>query len=164
MTNKSTTIIRDCDPGRDRSELIFCIVDMQDFERSVELMLPTGIDMAASYVELLLKRCSGTSGRVFVAEADQTVVGFVGVIARVDPDEPDEEPTPYTYISDLVVLPAHRRRGIGTALLQRAEAYARERGMTLLRINVLAKNQLAGQLYRTLGFSDYRLQLLKRLG
>jgi GNAT superfamily N-acetyltransferase len=137
---------------------------MQDFERSVEPMLPAGIDMADSYIELLLKRCSGTSGRVFVAEADRTVVGFVGVIARVDPDEPDEEATPYTYISDLVVLPAYRRRGIGSALLRRAEAYARERGMTLLRINVLAKNQVPGQLYRTFGFSDYRVQLCKRLG
>jgi len=137
---------------------------MQDFERSVEPMLPVGVDMADSYVELLLKRCSGTSGRVFVAEADHAVVGFIGVIARVDPDEPDEEATPYSYISDLVVLPAYRRRGIGSALLRRAEAYARERGMTLLRINVLAKNHVAGQLYRAFGFSDYRVQLCKRLG
>jgi ribosomal protein S18 acetylase RimI-like enzyme len=91
------------------------------------------------------------------------VVGFVGVIASVTPNEPDEEATPYTYISDLVVLPAYRRRGIGSALLRHAEAYARERGMTLLRINVLAKNQLAGRLYRTFGFSDYRIQLVKRI-
>jgi ribosomal protein S18 acetylase RimI-like enzyme len=164
MSNHSTTIIRDCDPGRDRSQLISCIVEMQDFERSVEPMLPAGVDMADSYVELLLKRCSGTSGRVFIAEAKQTVVGFVGVIARVDPNESDEEPTPYTYISDLVVLPTHRRRGIGSALLQRAEAYGRDRGITLFRINVLAKNQVARQLYRTLGFSEYRIQLVKRLG
>ena len=164
MTENSTTMIRDCDPGRDRNGLRSCIVEMQDFERSVEPMLPAGVDMADSYVELLLNRCSGTSGRVFIAEADQTVVGFVGVIASVAPNEPDEEATPYTYISDLVVLPAYRRRGIGSALLRQAEAYARERGMTLLRINVLAKNQLAGRLYRTLGFSDYRIQLVKRLG
>ena len=163
MTDNSLTIIRDCDPRRDRNELISCIVEMQDFERSIEPLLPAGVDMADPYVELLLNRCSGASGRVFIAEAKQTVVGFVGVIARVEPDDPDEEATPYTYISDLVVLPAYRRRGIGTALLRRAEAYARERGMTLLRINVLAKNQVAGQLYRTLGFSDYRVQLCKRL-
>jgi ribosomal protein S18 acetylase RimI-like enzyme len=136
---------------------------MQDFERSVEPMLPAGVDMADSYVELLLKRCSGTSGRLFIAEADQIVAGFVGVIARVAPNEPDEEATPYTYISDLVVLPAYRRRGIGSALLRQAEAYARERGMTLLRINVLARNQLAGRLYRAFGFSDYRIELVKRL-
>jgi len=137
---------------------------MQDFERSIEPMLPAGVDMAGSYVQLLLNRCSGMSGSVVIAEVDQTVVGFVGVIARVDPNEPDEEATPYTYISDLVVLPAYRRRGIGTALLRRAESYARDRGMTLLRINVLAKNQVAGQLYRTFGFSDYRTQLVKRVG
>lgn len=164
MTDNSTTMIRDCDPDRDRNDLRSCVVEMQDFERSVEPMLPCGAEMADSYVELLLNRCSGTCGRLFIAEADQTVVGFAGVIARVAPNEPDEEATPYTYISDLVVLPAYRRRGIGSALLRHAEAYARERGMTLLRINVLARNQLAGGLYRTFGFSDYRIQLVKRLG
>src|SRR5687767_1931854 len=163
MTENSTTMIRDCDPGRDRNGLRSCIVEMQDFERSVEPMLPCGAEMADAYVELLLNRCSGTSGRVFIAEADQTVVGFVGVIARVAPSDPDEEATPYTYISDLVVLPAYRRRGVGSALLRHAEAYARERGMTVLRINVLAKNQVAAQLYRTFGFSDYRIELVKRL-
>ena len=62
-------------------------------------------------------------------------------------------------------LKGHQTPSRGSsALLQRAEAYARERGMTVLRINVLAKNEVAGQLYRTLGFSDYRIQLLKRLG
>jgi ribosomal protein S18 acetylase RimI-like enzyme len=164
MTDNSNAMIRDCDPGRDRNGLLSCIVEMQDFERSVEPMLPVGVEMANSYVKLLLNRCSGSSGRVFVADIDQTVVGFVGVIARVDPTDPDEEATPYTYISDLVVLPAYRRRGLGSALLRQAEGYARDHGMTLLRINVLAKNQIAGQLYRSFGFSDYRIQLLKRLG
>jgi ribosomal protein S18 acetylase RimI-like enzyme len=164
MRDNSTIMIRDCDPGRDRNDLRSCIVEMQEFERSVEPMLPCGAEMADAYVELLLNRCSGTSGRVFIAEVDQTVVGFIGVIARVAPKEPDEEATPYTYISDLVVLPTYRRRGIGSALLRHAEAYARDCGMTVLRINVLAKNQVAGQLYRTFGFSDYRIELLKRLG
>ena len=163
MTANTTIKIRDCDPDRDRKALISCIVEMQDFERSVEPMLPAGVEMAGSYVDLLLDRCSGKSGRVFMAEADQTVVGFVGVIARVEPNEPDDEATPYTYISDLVVLPAYRRRGTGSALLRHAEGYARDQGMTLLRINVLAKNQVAGQLYRSLGFDDYRIQLCKRL-
>ena len=159
----STIVIRDCEPRRDRKELISCIVEMQDFERSIEPMLPAGTEMADSYLKLLLDRCSGKSGRVFVAQGDQAVVGFVGVIAKVKPTEPDEEATPYTYISDLVVLPSHRRRGIGRALLRQAEAYARDQGMTLLRINVLAKNQVAARLYRAFGFADYRIQLLKPL-
>jgi hypothetical protein len=36
-------------------------------------------------------------------------------------------------------------------------------GATILRINVLAKNEDAARLYGNFGFTDYRIQLIKRL-
>jgi ribosomal-protein-alanine N-acetyltransferase len=76
--------------------------------------------------------------------------------------EPDETQA-YAYGSDLVVLPAYRRRGIGRALLERAEAYARGEGARVLRVGVLAKNEAAARLYRSLGFGDCTIQLNKPL-
>jgi ribosomal protein S18 acetylase RimI-like enzyme len=163
VSDKNTATIRDCDPARDWSGLRSCILAMQDFERCLELALRAGADMADAYVDLLLRRCDGETGCVLVAEADKTVVGFVAVLAEEVPKGPDEEATPYTYISDLVVLPSYRRRGIGNALLQHAEVYARKTCTTVLRINVLSKNEIAGRLYRAFGFTDYRIELLKRL-
>src|SRR4030095_4265401 len=93
--------IRRCEATQDRAGLKSCIIELQDFERSLEPKLPRGADMADAYVEPLLKRCSGSSGRIFVALADQIVVGFVAVFAEA-PTDPDEEPSPYAYISDLV--------------------------------------------------------------
>lgn len=154
-------MIRDYDPSRHRSQLRACIVELQDFERGLEPGLPKGEAMADRYLAYVLERCARAAGRIFVAEADDAVVGFVGVLARVVP-EPDEGQA-YAYVSDLVVLPAYRRRGIGRALLGRAETYARREGASTLRVGVLAKNEAAARLYRGIGFSDYTFQLSKPL-
>jgi ribosomal protein S18 acetylase RimI-like enzyme len=154
-------MIREYDPARDRSQLRACMVELQDFERGLEPGLPEGGVMADRYLANLMERCAATAGRVFVAEEDGAVAGFVGVLARVVP-APDEGQA-YAYVSDLVVLPAYRRRGIGRALLERAEVYAREMGARALRVGVLVKNEAAGRLYRKIGFNDYTIQLLKPL-
>jgi GNAT superfamily N-acetyltransferase len=69
----------------------------------------------------------------------------------------------YAYVSDLVVLSSHRGQGYGTALLQKAEEFARQRGMTMLKIQVLVKNQQATSVYLHAGFRPYELALLKPL-
>jgi hypothetical protein len=102
--------IRECEPSGDRDQLRRCIVELQEFERTLESALPAAIDMADLYFDLLLKRCAGTSGRILVAEIGQTIIGLTAVLARVLPDDPDEEQTPYAYFSDLVVLPDYRGR------------------------------------------------------
>lgn len=154
-------MIREYEPSRHRGQLRTCVVELQDFERGLEPTLPKGEAMADRYLAHMLDRCAGAAGRIFVAEEDGAVVGFVGVLARVVP-EPDEAQA-YAYVSDLVVLPAYRRRGIGRALLERAEVYARGEGARVLRVGVLAKNEAAARLYRGLGFGDYTIQLNKRL-
>lgn len=162
-TLRMEATIRECDPVRHRAQLRSCLIELQDFERTLEPALPAGDDMADAYLDILLKRCSGNSGNLFVTEVDQRVVGFVGVVVGKSPPEPDEEQSPYGYVSDLIVLSAYRGHGIGRALLERAESYARNRGVAVLRINVFGRNQAAARLYRDFGFNDYRIQLIKRL-
>jgi ribosomal protein S18 acetylase RimI-like enzyme len=100
---------------------------------------------------------------VFVADVAGKVVGFVSVWARVPPTEPDEPQTEYAYISDLVVLTPFRQRGLGRALLERAECYAREQQARVIRIGVLAQNVIARQLYLDRGFTERRIELSKNL-
>jgi ribosomal protein S18 acetylase RimI-like enzyme len=128
-------VIRDYEPARDRDQVRSCVVELQEFERGLEPSLPKGVDMVDAYLAFLLDRCSRAAGRVLVAEVDHVVVGFVVLLARVVPEEPDEDQMPYAYISDLVVLPGYRRRGIGRALLDRAEALARSSGASILRVS-----------------------------
>ena len=66
-------------------------------------------------------------------------------------------------LNDVVVLPAARRRGIGRELLRAAEAFARERGAAVIRLEVMADNGEALELYETAGFLQRLVQMEKRL-
>ena len=155
--------IRPYDPARDRDAVLFCIVELQEFERVLEPSLPHGEGMADAYLETIFERVAKHSGRVFVAEVERTVVGFVAILGRVEPEASDEEQTIHAYVSDLVVLPTYRNRGLGRRLLDAAEQFARALGTKRLDISVLSKNPAAARLYRDFGFGDFRIQMAKRL-
>lgn len=61
---------------------------------------------------------------------------------------------PLINIHDLAVLPEHRGRGIGRALLRAVEAAARERGCARLTLEVLANNEQARRLYERAGLAQ----------
>ena len=156
-------MVREYQPEQDAASLRECIVELQEFERRIELALPAGSTMADAYSTYILKRCEEFAGKVFVVEVARRVVGFVCVWVRVPPEGPDEPPTAYAYISDLVILAAFRQRGLGRALLERAEGYAREQQARVLRIGVLAQNLIAKRLYLDVGFHERRIELSKDL-
>lgn len=158
-----STTIRAFDPAHDRAAVRAGIVELQEFERVLEPSLPQGEGMADAYLETIFERVAKHSGRVFVAEVERTVVGFVAILGRVEPEASDEEQILHAYVSDLVVLPAYRNRGLGRRLLDAAEQFARALGTKRLDISVLSKNPAAARLYRDFGFGDFRIQLAKRL-
>jgi ribosomal protein S18 acetylase RimI-like enzyme len=69
----------------------------------------------------------------------------------------------YAHIFLLYVKPEHRRQGIGSALMQRAQAWARARGHHRIGLQVFSHNQPALNLYRGLGFEARSLLLMKPL-
>lgn len=71
---------------------------------------------------------------VFVA-VDSSVVGYACIL--------EQSASTAAWITDLVVLPDQRRRGIGSLLLKSANEWARERGSHMLIFEVQAKNQPA---------------------
>lgn len=59
-------------------------------------------------------------------------------------------------ISDLVVAPAYRSRGVGTALIEHLTEAARAMHADRIEISVMKANARALALYRRLGFVDER--------
>ena len=153
--------IRAYQSDRDRRGVRDCIVELQEYERSLEAGLPAGQAMTDDYLAFLMRRCEECEGGMIPAIVDGEVLGFVCVLTKVSPAEPDEGPADYAYISDLIVRAGHRRQGLGRRLLQEAELFARSKGASDLRVGVLARNLVALEMYASLGFFEYQVQLTK---
>lgn len=63
----------------------------------------------------------------------------------------------------LYVAPAHRRQGIGAALMQQAEQWAIARGDRKMGLQVFQSNQPAVTLYKRLGYEVQSLGMMKPL-
>jgi ribosomal protein S18 acetylase RimI-like enzyme len=157
-----TVRVRPYDPACDGAAVVACMVELQDYERSLEPALPAGVAVADAYLAHLRAKCRAHGGEVLVAEVDGIVVGFVGILTKVAGSAPDD-PAEHAYISDLVVRETFRGQGIGRALMDVAESRARAAGAALLRVGVLVRNERAARLYRAAGFRDYTIQLQKEL-
>lgn len=81
-----------------------------------------------------------------VALADDTVVGYAGLLAPAGAGDAD--------IQTVAVAPAHRRHGVGRALVTHLLIEARQRGATQVFLEVRADNPGAEALYRMLGFDS----------
>ncbi len=70
--------------------------------------------------------------------------------------EVHREAREYLYLDDFSVTEACRNKGIGTALIEAAEAYAKKLGIPAVLLHVEKGNKPASRLYRRLGYSIYR--------
>jgi RimJ/RimL family protein N-acetyltransferase len=83
---------------------------------------------------------------LLVAESDGQLVGRLSLSRDPNPAS--------THVADLglMVAAGHRRRGIGTALLQAAESWARTARISKLELHVFPHNAPAIALYERLGY------------
>ncbi|MBF2016161.1 MAG: GNAT family N-acetyltransferase [Rivularia sp. T60_A2020_040] len=69
----------------------------------------------------------------------------------------------HAHIFLLYVIPEHRRKGIGTALMHYAENWAKNRGDTQIALQVFQSNTPALNLYNQLGYQNQSLWMVKPL-
>jgi RimJ/RimL family protein N-acetyltransferase len=93
------------------------------------------------------------AGAVLVAVAESGIVGRLSIARDPHPSS--------RHVADvgLMVAASHRRRGIGRALLESAEAWARSAGVTKIELHVFPYNEAAIALYESL---DYEREGLRR--
>lgn len=89
--------------------------------------------------------------RVFVAEADGIVVGFIEVGLRSHADGCDTR-QPVGFVEGWYVEPKQRGRGVGRALMQAAEDWARAQGCRELASDTWIDHEPSQRAHESLGF------------
>jgi ribosomal protein S18 acetylase RimI-like enzyme len=111
--------------------------------------------------ELLRALFRDPDAEILVYDSGGTPEGLC--IVRIDRAAPILEETERAEITDLGVRPALRRRGIATQLVEEAQQWVRDRGVTRIEIQV-ARGNLEGQAFwRARGFMDLMDVLHTRL-
>jgi len=95
---------------------------------------------------------------IFVVEADRAVVGRLWLAER------ELGGRRVLYLYDISIEPGHQGRGYGRATMKLAEQEARARGIGRIELNVFGGNEVARNLYRSLGYVETSVQMGKDLG
>jgi ribosomal protein S18 acetylase RimI-like enzyme len=106
-------------------------------------------------------RAPAADEAIFVADGgdDAQPLGFIHLVTAVDYFTREA----HGHVSALVVSPAGEGRGVGRALMDVGEWWARRRGYRLLTLNVFASNTRALQFYERLGYGADTLKYAKEL-
>ena len=91
---------------------------------------------------------------LFVAEDEAgAVAGWAHVMAQAL-----MESEPFAQLMGLVVAEGTRRQGAGRCLVQAAEAWAKQRGLTMMRVNSNSARTLARPFYERMGYTIKKTQ------
>src|SRR5262245_51719360 len=131
------------------------------YEFDPQRFMTAGTDAAEGYAWFLSRQLKDQDVVVYVAEQDGEVFGYV--YAAIEPISWKELRDECGYIHDVVVDERGRRSGTATALLEKAIAWLRERGMPRVVLGTAEKNAGAQQLFTKLGFRRTMIEMTREL-
>ena len=142
-------------PIRDEEFAAWLPVLREEYAR--ELVRDYGIspDQASEKAAVEIEEHPPAEHSVFVIDVDGESVGHLWLVERRD----GYEPTLIVY--DVDVDEPYRRRGYGKEAMIWAEEEGRRRGLTRISLRVGVRNEVARNLYRSLGFEENEVAMSK---
>jgi GNAT superfamily N-acetyltransferase len=155
--------IRDARLPADEAAILSFINGLQDHEAAFEPDRRRDPDFAREHWRELQRRQAEKHGIILIAEDAGVPVGWAFAYdetAEVFVIEADRH---HGFLAELYVVPEARGKGLGRALIEGCEAWARGRGHKLLTVGVLAKNLSAIRAYEGAGYAPYWVTLRRYL-
>ncbi len=149
----------------DRAAVERCIFELQEDEaaRQPDYWQKPAKALEDNYLDYLLKWIGKNSGKLFVAETDGVVVGFVAVVINDGKNEsPCVKMKRLGYVTDFVVLRKYQKQGIGKWLLDVAEHYIKSQDCEYVSLDVSTGNS-AFDFYKKVGYREYSTNMKKKL-
>jgi GNAT superfamily N-acetyltransferase len=147
----------------DEPAILSFINRLQDYEAAFEPARRRDRDFAVEHWRELQHRCAEKHGIMLIAEDEGKPAGWAFACdqnAELFVIEPERR---HGYLAEIFVAQQARGKGLGRALIEGCESWARSRGHRLLTIAVLAKNLRAVRAYEGAGYSPYGITVRKYL-
>ena len=123
------------------SEFYVCAMEREHIKEIAKL---EKICFSAPWSEDFILEAYKNGTRFFVAVENGRVIGYIGISCILDEG----------YIANIAVYPNARKKGVGTALLERVFSLARDEGLSFVSLEVRVSNTTAISLYEKLGFKQ----------
>ena len=117
-----------------------------------------------AYVSHILQIQETGKGSVLVAVQDNSLIGFVCLLKPETTTADNGSEDAYAYMSDLYIVPEHRKQGAGSLLIREGEARAREMGATRIALRVAADNEVARRFYGKAEYQEKFVVMSKVVG
>ncbi len=114
-------------------------------------------DASSRYAVYLHKRLREIDSSVFVAEGPGAEI-LGAAIGSIRIQEAFFETRRFGYVSDLVVLPDARRRGVGTALWNRVSLWFRGLGVSVVRLHIASRSEAAQGFWKKIGAEPFLVE------
>ncbi|MBI4163375.1 MAG: GNAT family N-acetyltransferase [Candidatus Aenigmarchaeota archaeon] len=117
---------------------------------------------AGEIIKTGLERALNKETNLFlIAELDNKIVGYLkGEIEKRSATKLYDKKL---YIRHLIVSKQYRNMGIGSKLVQEAEAFAKSQKIPFVTLKTSPKNILANQFYKNLGFEGIYMEMIKEI-
>ena len=132
--------------GADLEGLIDVLIDCVEGGASVSFMHPLSRERAAAFWRRVAQGVAAGERALLVAEDAEGVYGTVQLVLDLPENQPHRAD-----VAKMLVHRRARRQGLGAALMQAAEATARDCGRTLLMLDAVTGGD-AARLYQRLGW------------
>jgi ribosomal protein S18 acetylase RimI-like enzyme len=139
---------------------LFNLVEALHRENKPNIFKTPPDDFALSFFKEIL---ADVNAKIFVAELDSKVIGYVYVLIRAAPNNPILKPNRFLHIEQLAVSPKARRAKVGSQLMKRAENFAKDNKISEIKLNVWKFNVGAEKFYEEIGYEPERTFFSKKI-
>ena len=151
----------------DRAQILQLMKEFNTYFQDIDpwYVLSYNRNSAEMYTQRMIHDTANHDGKLYVAEVDGQIVGFVqGSMHIQTPEEIQERGHVISGdIKELFVTKTYRGKKIGQQLMQVIENYFMAKHCQQLSLDVFAPNMLARDFYQKNGFTERALILVKRL-
>jgi ribosomal protein S18 acetylase RimI-like enzyme len=112
--------------------------------------------------DYFVKAFSDPERVIFLAE-DKEIIGLVEILTRQSSANTILVPLKFAVVVDIVVKKQFQGKGIGHALMEQAETWAKEQKASLIELDVWEFNKEAKNFYESLDYETVTRKMWKRL-